>query len=45
MKVKEHKKKVWTKPVVMALNIKRDTFSGSSLGAEGAGKSEMPHKS
>jgi hypothetical protein len=45
MKAKENKKKVWAKPVVQALNIKKDTFSGSYLGAEGAGKSEMPHKS
>jgi hypothetical protein len=45
MKTKENKKKIWTRPVVQTLNIKKDTFSGAGLGAEGAGKSEMPHKS
>ena len=34
MKTQESKKKVWTKPVVNALSIKKDTFSGSGYGAE-----------
>jgi hypothetical protein len=36
-------KKTWTKPVVLVLNIRKDTFSGSGFGAEGAGKN-MPKK-
>lgn len=38
MKKQDYKKKVWIKPAVHALSIKKDTFSGSGLGAEGAGK-------
>jgi hypothetical protein len=45
MKAKENKKKIWTKPVVSALNIRKDTFSGTGLGPEGSGKSEIPIKS
>jgi hypothetical protein len=45
MKTKEYKKKDWTKPVVTALNIRKYTFSGTELGPEGAGKSEIPVKS
>lgn len=37
-------KKVWTKPVVNALSIKKDTFSGSIAGAEVAGKGGPPKK-
>lgn len=33
-----HIKKSWTKPAVLMLEIKRDTFSGSGLGAERDGK-------
>jgi hypothetical protein len=42
MKKQEIKKKVWTKPLVQALSIKKDTFSGSTNGPEGAGKSVIP---
>jgi hypothetical protein len=45
MKTQKNKKKVWTKPVVLALKIKNDTFSGTEYGAEGAGKSTIPVKS
>jgi hypothetical protein len=45
MKTQEYKKKVWTKPVVLALNIRKDTFSGTEYGAELAGKSTIPVKS
>jgi hypothetical protein len=38
------KKKVWTKPVVQALSIKKDTFSGSGIGSEAAGKTGPPKK-
>lgn len=34
MKNQEHKKKVWIKPSVHTLNIKKDTFSGVSYGGE-----------
>lgn len=44
MKAKVDKKKIWTKPVVLVLNIKKDTFNGSGYGAEGAGKA-IPVKS
>ncbi len=43
MKPRLDKKKVWIKPAVQILNIKKDTFSGSGYGAEGAGKT-MPKK-
>jgi hypothetical protein len=39
---KELKKKVWIKPLVQALSIKKNTFSGSDYGPEGAGKSTIP---
>jgi hypothetical protein len=39
-----NKKKVWIKPAVNALSIKKDTFSGSGVGAEGAGKAGPPKK-
>lgn len=45
MKTQEYKKKVWTKPAVQVLNIKKDTFSGSGTGAEGADKWGPPAKS
>jgi len=38
MKKQDNKKKVWAKPAVHALSIKKDTFSGSGPGPEGAGK-------
>jgi len=37
MKTTDTKKKVWVKPEVHVLNIKKDTFSGSSGGSEAAG--------
>jgi hypothetical protein len=37
-------KKAWVRPAIVFLNIKRDTFSGSSVGAELAGKSGPPAK-
>jgi hypothetical protein len=43
MKTLENKKKVWIKPEVHVLNIKKDTFSGSGSGAEGATKT-IPYK-
>jgi hypothetical protein len=45
MKANEVKKKAWSKPVVLSLNIRKDTFSGSTYGPEGAGKSAIPKKS
>ena len=42
VKKQENKKKVWTKPVVHTLNIKKDTFSGSVWGNENAGKTKNP---
>ena len=44
MKKQDNKKKVWTKPVVHTLSIKKDTFSGSGTGAEKAGKVGPPKK-
>ena len=38
METKRNKKKLWTKPSFQILNIKKDTFSGSTSGPEGAGK-------
>ncbi|HOS91563.1 MAG: hypothetical protein WBK43_07630 [Prolixibacteraceae bacterium] len=38
-KNKHTEKKVWIKPEVLMMNIKKDTFSGSPYGIEGAGKS------
>jgi hypothetical protein len=45
MKKQEHKKKTWVKPVVKALSIRKDTFSGTGEGAEKAGKAGPPVKS
>jgi hypothetical protein len=45
MKTQEYKKKVWTKPVVTALNIRKDTFSGTEYGSEYGGKGSIPVKS
>jgi hypothetical protein len=44
MKRQEYKKKAWVKPAIHALSIKKDTFSGSGVGAEGAGKAGPPKK-
>lgn len=35
MKTIAHNKKVWEKPAIDLMNIKRDTFSGSGNKAEG----------
>ena len=43
MKV-DYKRKVWVKPVIRSLSIKKDTFGGSGVGAEGAGKAGPPVK-
>ncbi len=45
MKKQEYKKKIWTKPLVHALSIKKDTFSGTEFGPEGAGKNTPSKKS
>ncbi len=45
MNKKEYKKKTWVRPAVKTLSIKKDTFSGSGTGAEGAGKWGPPVKS
>lgn len=37
-------KKTWIRPEVHILNIKKDTFSGSGVGAEKAGKVGPPTK-
>jgi hypothetical protein len=42
MKKQDNKKKVWAKPAVHSLSIKKDTFSGSQYGNENAGKSKIP---
>jgi len=42
MNKQEIKKKVWIRPEVHILNIKKDTFSGASYGNEKAGKSKIP---
>ena len=44
MKKQDNKKKVWTKPAVHALSIKKDTFSGSQSGPEEATKGGPPTK-
>ena len=44
MKTPAINKKLWTKPVVHTLSIKKDTFSGSINGAEQAGKAGPPTK-
>ena len=38
MKTRKTEKKLWSKPEVKVLNIKRDTFGGSYGGEEAAGK-------
>ena len=43
MKKKDIKKKIWSRPEVHVLNIKKDTFSGSGNGAEDATK-KIPNK-
>jgi hypothetical protein len=45
MKKQEYKKKTWVKPVVKALSIRKDTFSGTGSGAELAEKWGPPVKS
>ena len=44
MKKQDNKKKVWSRPEVHALNIRKDTFGGSLTGAEGAAKGGPPKK-
>lgn len=40
MKRTDTNKKVWVKPAITLLNIKKDTFAGSIYGQEQAGKSK-----
>jgi hypothetical protein len=42
MKNPKNIKKIWQKPAIQLLNIKRDTFSGSALGAEKGGNRKRP---
>jgi hypothetical protein len=42
--LKHNKKEVWVKPEVQAMNISRDTFGGTGMGAEKAGKGGPPKK-
>ena len=44
MKTQDTKKKVWARPTVHILSIKKDTFSGAGSGAERAGKAGPPKK-
>lgn len=44
MKITKPKKKAWVRPAVSTLIISRDTFSGSSVGAEYGGKAGPPAK-
>ncbi len=44
MKQSEPKKKTWSKPEVIMLNIKKDTFGGSGNGAEDGGNKTIPRK-
>lgn len=44
MNKQDFTKKVWVKPEILTLSIKKDTFSGSSVGAEKAGKAGPPKK-
>jgi len=44
MKKSESKKKAWSKPAVIMLNIKKDTFGGSGNGAEDGGNKTLPTK-
>ena len=39
MKTQETLKKIWTKPFVQTLNIKKDTFSGTLGNPEGTSNS------
>lgn len=40
----ELKKKFWKRPTVNVLSIKKDTFNGSGVGVEQAGKAGPPKK-
>jgi len=42
MKTSESKKKVWTNPVVQVLDIKKNTFTGTAAGPEGASRNGPP---
>jgi len=44
MKREEQNKKIWLKPVISRLSIKKDTFSGSGYGGEKASKGGPPTK-
>lgn len=44
MKITKPNKKAWVRPAVLPLKISKDTFSGSSVGAEYAGKTGPPAK-
>lgn len=44
MKQSEPKKKAWSRPEVHTLSIKKDTFSGSGTGPEGATRVGPPIK-
>ncbi len=44
MKTKVLNKKIWMKPAVQKLSIRKDTFSGSVSGPEGAGYKGPPTK-
>lgn len=39
-----NKKKVWAKPEIHTMNISKDTFSGTNMGHERAGKGGPPKK-
>jgi microcystin-dependent protein len=42
MKTPKSLKKIWQKPAIQLLKIKRDTFSGSLLGTEHGGNGKRP---
>jgi len=42
MKKQDYKKKVWVKPAVHALSIKKDTFNGSATAGPEPSKSGTP---
>mgnify|MGYP000876397743 FL=1 len=43
MNISDSKKKVWVKPEIHILKIKKDTFSGASYGNENVkGKGKIP---
>ncbi len=44
MKTKIQNKKVWMKPAIHSLSIRKDTFGGSINGPEGGGKKGPPVK-